>query len=107
MCLFPDIVVGTAGGAIGANSTKDSNCFTNEIKNKLPSSQPLSIATTTDLAGSTMSTNAPLPIIDEKCNVLNPTNQVTVSSTTFTSSTTVTTNSVLEATNVNVGKLFV
>ena len=110
MCLFSDILVGTAG-VIGANSIKDSKSNTNEVNTKLPSSsQPLCVATTTtttDLAGSSTSTNTPLPIIDDKCNVVSSTNQV--SSTTINSSaaSATATNSVLDVTNVNVGKFFV
>ena len=92
---------------VGANSIKDNKPNINEISNKLSSSsQPLSLETTLidDLAGTSTSTNAPLPIIGRKSTVVNNSKEVTISSSTITSSATVT-NTLLESTNVNIGKL--
>ena len=102
-----------AASAIGTSSIKDTKpattgTTTNEGSNQLPSSQPLSIATTTtELADtSSTSTNTPLPIPTnaDKGNINKSNNQVSVPSASVRRVSN-TTNNVLGLTNTNVGKL--
>ena len=96
-----------ASSTIGTSSIKDSKP-TNEALNQLPSSQPLSIITTTttiatDLAETSASINTSMPIIRDKGNISESyNNQVSLSSTSGTISP-CTTNNVL-GNVVNVGK---
>ena len=102
-----------AASVIGTSSIKDTKpattgTTTNESSNQLPSSQPLSIATTTtELADtSSTSTNTPLPIATnaDKGNINKSNNQVSIPSASVRRVSN-TTNNVLGLTNTNVGKL--
>ena len=101
-----------AASVIGTSSIKDTKpattgTTTNESSNQLPSSQPLSIATTTtELADtSSTSTNTPLPIPTnaDKGNINKSNNQVSIPSASVRRVSN-TTNNVLGLTNTNVGK---